>query len=222
MYIESIAIQNLRSFKKTALVFQHPDRRHEKPPRGLLPNINLLLGSNGQGKSTLLRGIALGSIAPLIADSGYVPHSMVRREPETSRLPQPRESIIDTSFRLHHQDFAYQSSLPGGTLHNTRIVIEKKGDIERIRQQPSQGEEPDKSDRVWDQMFEDESPGFLIVGYGATRRVEHPKNYDVSSRRRMGLRYSRVAGLFEEGFSLIPLERWLPELESRNPGRYNI
>ncbi|WP_416058616.1 AAA family ATPase [Stenotrophomonas maltophilia] len=66
-----------------------------------------------------------------------------------------------------------------------------------------------------------ESSAFFLVGYGATRRVEHGRRVDFSLRHKTRVsRYERVAGLFEEHYSLIPLSSWLPGYASRNPGRY--
>jgi hypothetical protein len=70
-------------------------------------------------------------------------------------------------------------------------------------------------------MFSDASPAFLLVGYGATRRVEATSAPDPSSRNKSRhLRYERVASLFEEHFTLRPLASWLPQWKSRNPGRF--
>ena len=71
------------------------------------------------------------------------------------------------------------------------------------------------------EMLDDNSPAFLVVGYGVTRRIEDTVSYSFSeeskSRR---LRYSRVASLFENHYRLVPLQSWLPELKSNNRGRY--
>ena len=70
-------------------------------------------------------------------------------------------------------------------------------------------------------MFDNSSPAFLVVGYGATRRVQDAGSYnpDDQAKRRF-LRYQRVAGLFEPHIALTPLTAWLPAAESANPGLY--
>ncbi len=73
----------------------------------------------------------------------------------------------------------------------------------------------------WRRMYDNKSPAYLVVGYGANRRVEGAKSYDSTLRGKSRLlRYERVAGLFEDGVTLTPLGAWLPGLESRNHGRY--
>src|SRR5260370_730964 len=52
---------------------------------------------------------------------------------------------------------------------------------------------------------------------GATRRVQAADCSSRSERRRRGLRYQRIAGLFEDHVALRPLQSWLPRLRSKNP-----
>ena len=66
-------------------------------------------------------------------------------------------------------------------------------------------------------MFIDRSPAFLVLGYGATRRVAPDRENLASREKHAHLRFQRVQGLFEEGVSLIPLSRWLPAIP--NAGR---
>ena len=70
-------------------------------------------------------------------------------------------------------------------------------------------------------MYEEGSPAFFFVGYGVSRTVESPDKADSSLRRRSRhLGYERVAGLFEEQTTLMPLATWLPNLRKSNLDRY--
>ena len=70
-------------------------------------------------------------------------------------------------------------------------------------------------------MFKEKSDAFFVVGYGATRRVERAEVFDMGARNRARFgRAQRVAGLFEDFFSLIPLTYWLPALPKTNEVRY--
>lgn len=69
----------------------------------------------------------------------------------------------------------------------------------------------------WRALNQDESPSFLVLGYGAARRIAPSKENITSRTREAHLRYQRVRGLFEEDFSLVPLSFWLPAY--KNPGR---
>jgi hypothetical protein len=62
-------------------------------------------------------------------------------------------------------------------------------------------------------MYSEDSPAFMIVGYGATRRVDPSDAFDSSNLRKVRrVRYQRVAGLFENHIALTPLTAWLPRL----------
>lgn len=215
MYIRRVELENLRSYVgKASADFLYPGRRHKDrfntiadwPAR--LPNVNVLLGINGSGKSTVLAGIALGLLSPVIASSGYRPYCLIRR----SNRGTVKTAAIDVSLVLHPQDATeIDGDAPAPVL---RTVVDRRGDIEFVR-----NSEP--SSPIWDRMFDDHSPAFFMVGYGATRRVEAQSANDLATRRKSRLlRYERVASLFEEHFALTALNAWLPEWETRNPGRH--
>lgn len=214
MYVQSIKIKNLRCFEETELSLQYPGRQRDNPPP--LPNINLLLGNNGAGKTTVLKAIALATLSPVMPQSGLVPYRLVRR----GKTPdETLESEIKAEVLLHKQDQIKSLTYKSYTRELT-IKVNRRGDYESLSSPQSP---PDFLDRVlsWELMFDDHSSAFLIVGYGATRRVEDSEKLDPSARRQSRLlRYDRVAGLFESQVSLIPLGVWLPQFRQKNPGRY--
>jgi hypothetical protein len=70
---------------------------------------------------------------------------------------------------------------------------------------------PGRKEKYWHQMYDDRSAAFLVVGYGATRRIESSESIDLAARQKTRLlRYQRVAGLFEEHMTMVPLTAWLP------------
>ncbi|HEY1082699.1 MAG TPA: AAA family ATPase, partial [Prosthecobacter sp.] len=88
MYIDNIQIENFRTFRKSRISFVHPDQDFAKLglPKPKLTNINLLLGNNGLGKTTLLKTIALSALGPAVGKSGIFAYQFVRREPKNGVL----------------------------------------------------------------------------------------------------------------------------------------
>jgi len=203
MYIRSLKIGGLRCFKSTEIHLRYPGE--DGLPHLHARNVNLLLGDNGAGKSTVLHAAALAALQPIMsASAGYVPYRMIRQG--------SKAAVVEAAVDLHEQD----RGIPPGARPQKRrfaVSIQRMGDAEFVKPSPD-------SDRFAD-MFDDRSPAFLVLGYGATRRVEDTWTASGHQQltRRM-LRYQRVAGLFEPNVPLTPLHVWLPQLEVRNRGRH--
>jgi hypothetical protein len=216
MYIRNLGVRDLRAVAHGQLNLLYPKRNQDKPFESMrswpprLDNVNLLLGMNGAGKSTVLDAAALAVLSPIIAQSGYRPYYLIRRLNRKGWAPK---ALIDAELLIHDQDGIHSKGKVAGA-HSVQTIIERRGDIERIRG-------ADESNPIWEGMFSDSSPAFLLVGYGATRRVESTSSPDPASRgKSRHLRYERVASLFEDHFTLRPLASWLPHWKSRNPGRF--
>ncbi len=221
MYIHKINIQNFRVFKKTGIDFVHPDQNFAriKLPKPVFPNINLLLGDNGSGKTTLLKAVALAALGPSVRDSGVIAYRLVRREPGSSKTaPGKRapatykktEAVLEADFISHAQDGG--SRLPDTI--KSRVSILKRRDLEGLHWSYP-------SEKNWHPIFSEETDAFFFVGYGATRRVESRDTLDMGSRRASAIiRAQRIRSLFEETYSLVPLNSWLPEYKHSNPGRH--
>ena len=109
MYIDQLTLENVRTFAMgTPIQFVHPDRVFRSAriaatssdkllPKPRLPNVTLLLGDNGSGKTTVLRALAAAAFGPaakdLLRDSSFV-----RFDESTAR--------IFASLQLHAQDHA--------------------------------------------------------------------------------------------------------------------
>jgi hypothetical protein len=203
VYIQSLQIENLRTFETAQIDFNVPAEEPLSDP-SLMPNVNLLLGDNGSGKTSVLRAVALAALGPILTSgSGFVPYSLVRRVRHRERLP----TRVEVKLLLHEQD----GHVGRETLET--IVEPTRGWVDRFRQQGF----PPWAEAMW----EEASPAFLMVGYGASRRVDLSSSFSEELRSKSrALRYSRVAGLFEEAVTTVPLSFWLPRLQSQDPDRY--
>jgi len=219
MYIDSISITNFRTFRDATIEFCNKDREPtDSLPTPKLKNVNLLLGNNGLGKTTLLKAISLAALGPAVADSGIYPYRLVRREPlevpslETqnkSNMVQPDAvATLDATFKTHPQDEVVYQRV------ESRINITERGDLEQLRWAHPE-------EKIWHPIFSSSSEAFFFVGYGASRRVEKREQVDVASRRQSSfVRAQRIQSIFEEAYSLLPLSSWLPSFRQDSPNRY--
>ena len=211
MYIDSIAMRDFRTFKRTKIDFLHPDQ--PKPAKGTRPklvNMNLVVGRNGSGKTTLLKGISIACLGPAITPSGLFPYHLVRLE---NGDPVPNGAFIQAQFTPNDQD--RKEELPGCIEKlESNIKIVRTEDLEQFEWHHS-------DEKIWHPIFSSKSDAFFFVGYGANRRVEKRDRVDEGARRGSSfVRTGRILSLFEETYSLMPLSHWLPRYKAENPGRY--
>jgi hypothetical protein len=222
MYINSLELSYARTFVGSTLQFIHPDRdfrsvrenariTNDRLPRPRLPNVNLLLGENGSGKSTILKAIALTTLGPAVEESSLRDRGLVRRV--ASGKDEITNALIIAQLFLHEEEDA-----PGDRAQSL-VSVERKGELEFSEFFfESAGDAPN----TWNSVFESSNDAFFIVGYGATRRVELPQNLDMGARTKSSFsRAQRVQSLFQDSFSLVPLGSWLPRLKKEHRGRFN-
>lgn len=211
MYVRSLQIENLRCFKSAEIELQYPGRSQDEAT--LLPNVSLLLGINGAGKSTILKAIALGVLGDVLPMSGFVPYHLVRRNLEEHEA----EARIDAHLFLHPFDIGEDS--PQSDHLSNRVLVKK------LRAQETIASVPPKflsAFIILNELLDEESPAFLLVGYGATRYVLDASQFEPlpSQLKRRRLRYQRVAGLFEDHLGLAPLGSWLPRVAHESSDRF--
>lgn len=154
----------------------------------------------------MLRALAIATLAPALLESGFVPYRLVRRaKPDAPSVAQCLLKIEALITRVE----AFPGSRRKKLELLARLETRGKGSLDRLHLEST-------PDSPISRLLEDDySPAFFVVGYGATRRVE-TGNYSASSARRSrGLRYQRIAGLFEDQLTLRPLHLWLSRLQHR-------
>jgi energy-coupling factor transporter ATP-binding protein EcfA2 len=216
MYVRRLTLTNLRGFRSATVDLRYPGSDRDQPAdfrqdptadstlssRPRLPNVTVFLGMNGSGKSTLLEAIALALISPIVASSGYRPQYLIRR----SNHGKIDHASIEAELAFHERDGEGAGILD----RRFKTHVQRRGDLEFLH--GSMGLSLPES------FFEDEGPAFFFVGYGASRRAEAVSASDLAQRRRVrAVRYDRVATLFEEHLSVLPLSVWLPALRSEKP-----
>jgi predicted ATPase len=196
MYIDHLHIKDLKCFRESEVSLQYPGKSRVTRP---FANVNLLLGINGAGKTTVLKALALATLAPVIESAGYVPYYLVRRGANLATMT--------VSVLLHDQETGLKNSS-----HSPRIETATT-DVALLSESFEALQPTRAMSSAWEQMYSEDSPAFMIVGYGATRRVDPSDVFDSSSLRKVRrVRYQRVAGLFEDHIALTPLAAWLPRL----------
>jgi hypothetical protein len=204
MYAKTLSVYDFRCFGMAKLLLQYPGRRTKGTSE--INNVNLVLGDNGGGKSSVLRAVAIATLAPILLETGFVAYRMVRR-PGAKEALLKVEAILDGTESEH-----------GNVRSRKRTVSEMLARFE-VRERSSRDRlhlEKTPDTPIADLIYDDFSPAFFVVGYGATRRVETSDFSESSSRRQRGLRYQRVAGLFEDHVALRPLQAWFPRLRDEH------
>ncbi len=165
MYIESLRLRNVRTFVDETVNFVHPDQTFRpqsrttengtpRLPKPKLPNVNLLLGDNGSGKSTVLRTIAMAALGPSFADTKLPISELVRRVPGEMYWNAKTEGAhFEADFLLHDQDLASENRL------RSAFSLSRRGELERVKFGLERYDELERAsfdgeDPVWRPVYE--------------------------------------------------------------------
>ncbi len=205
MHVTRLSIADFRCFESTEIEFCC--RGAPATTKLDYPNVNLLLGENAAGKTTLLKAVALALLSPVLAGSGFVPYWLVRRS-GLKKSQKTSVATISADVLLHSQDRrASDQSV------KLSARVERTNDLERLL--PNS-----ESALTWNDFVSDRT-AYFVVGYGTSRRIQPTQKFDQTGQNKSRQpHYQRIAGLFEDQYALKPLESWLQGYKRRNPGRY--
>lgn len=201
-YLHSLQIAGFTCFESAQLDFQYPGRRaadtEQLESSAGLDNLNLIVGDNGSGKTSVLKAIALTILGGVLPHEGFRSTWQVRR----SKLSANLNAQLQTSDGLEQL---------------AQSILNKGPESEILGKWSSSKSTPDgEPSDIWFQN----GPEYFLCGYGVnSRRAESDENYDKGLRdKARGFRYQRVAGLFEEGYSLKPISTLFADLQAGNRG----
>ena len=210
MYIKSLTVENFKSFKFFShLKFLHPKIKETRLEKDFdtvrYDNINVILGNNSTGKTAFLKAIALSTLGPGVSKLNINPFMWVRR----SSNERPNFGMLHAFFVSNEQDH-----INYGRVESSIKVEVESGTKDSIIWDHAQT-------KGWHPVFDDNPAAMFMVGYGASRTVEIPEEFNPEARKSGELiRINKVRSLFEETYQLVPLDAWLPDMKTSNPGRY--
>lgn len=207
MYIDAVKAERFKCFESlevSSLV--HPGDGADLR----IPNVNVILGDNGVGKSAVMEAVSLAVLGEMLGSSGYRSEGNVQRVaggPSGSGdghgngsgqgAQSGRYATVRANVTADHIEPA-SLSLTG--------VVEEVGDGEQvvIPVRAAGG-------AVQKILFTDQDPRLFMCAYGTQRQTARAGTFDPSTRNQQyAERLQRVGSLMLPVFSLVPLASWLP------------
>jgi hypothetical protein len=204
MYVERLILNEFRAIAHSDVEFANP--LATPATRGELPNVNLLLGTNGGGKSTILKAIAAAVLAdrvdmtnltgnailswPRIGGTGSCYARVAYRMQIPPRRGEPGGDDVDP----------FQGGL--GVVSESWVTVNEGGIHHRT---PT------------DDSVETKPTRLNLFGYGPQRLVDGALDPSLALDP-----MAMVANLFEQQQHLFPPEPWLPEVSEETRSAINL
>jgi AAA domain, putative AbiEii toxin, Type IV TA system/AAA domain len=231
MYIDKLIVQDTRTFDNSTIHFVHPDmdfraQSRNGPdhgsllPKPKLPNVNLLLGENASGKTTVLQAIALAALGPA-AREAKLPHRRLVRYPSerepAPKLRQPNPAFILATLRRHEPEMMGSDPSdpdPEEEQFESMQEFELRGELESMQWAGIDW-------GSWSLTYESTNTAFFCAAYGSNHRVESVDSPELGIRDKIQFaRAQRVQSVFQDGYPLYRLANWLPRLRKASSSRY--
>ena len=226
MYIDSVSLRDVKCFKDIKLEFQTAARTQDQQS-----NWNVILGDNGDGKTTLLQAIAVCLMDAATAQKLLDPSDWVRYGQGIAKLTarliqeegdkqQPGRSLKEPSpdYTVRYlivdagQEIPLEKEGVPPRFFPTATILEPTSDYGRLFG-------PDYERVAYDMDFikrnafaKRQNRGWHSCGYGAFRRIS---GFSTSTAEVDVQLQKRFLTLFEEGAALYDVESWLKELDRK-------
>lgn len=185
MYVENLVLNDFRAIASSNIEFIHPLSAASKSRE--LANINLLIGTNGGGKSTVLKAIAAAVLGDVV-DLSHLTGDTVLTWP---RIGGTGDCYAEVTYVETPERDQKSSSVRRSRQFTTeRVAIDATG----VR-------------HSHDDAGDDEVRKLNLFGYGPLRMLAS----DLDRSRALN-RESMVANLFESSPDLYAPEPWLPDI----------
>lgn len=226
MYIKTVRLQNLKCFEDVELHFRHVSAGDDRQC-----NWNVILGNNGDGKTSLLQATASCLVDCPAAERLLKPANWVRHGHQFGRITLTLSMSEDDRHQGRRAELPRDRTVEyviveGGQelqvngrkqFFASATILEATPEFERLFG-PKAQELADDIDFLKRHAFSrDRSQGWLSCGYGSFRRLSgfSSKTAEVTDPLER-----RFLTLFDEGAALYDCESWLKELD-RKAGKTN-
>ena len=207
MYIHSLALENIKAFGRIDLPFARP-----QPSANSYAGLNIFVGGNSSGKSTLLKCMAMALSGPTVANQQLIsPAGWIRRD--------AKEGLIELKV---HWDSSYDSfRSKGGTpapgLFSAGLLFEagENGTTSTLKEKrytyPNRTKVRSAERGPWHQ----DAGGWFLDGYGPLRRLTGSSTEALRYALAKG-KLSSCVTLFREDAALSESETWLKQEHARS------
>ncbi|MCW3098191.1 MAG: hypothetical protein JWL77_3809 [Chthonomonadaceae bacterium] len=232
MYLESVRLENVKCFEDVSLTFQSNRNGDQQA------NWNVIVGNNGDGKTSLLQAIAACLMDTTTAERLLQPSNWVRKGNKTGRLTAKvfKDDGDKQLGRPRHQeknDRSVQYVIVEGnqeiTLYSAvaQLLPELMSPEKRFFASATILEPTLELASLFDNyetlvddidylkrnaFVEQKQGGWASCGYGAFRRISGFASHTVNINDPLEKRFLT---LFEEGAALYDCESWLKDLDRR-------
>lgn len=223
MYVDSVRLRDVKCFADVKLELQSTAKVKTSPKdKDRQPNWNVILGENGDGKTSLLHGIAACLMDVTTADRMLKPDGWVREGAELGRLNatlvrEASDRVLTRNGGPNPSHRVEYHVLDAGKKANDKyrptggIVLPDmlSGGVDSVKDLQNLTMD---LDYLRPNAFSREpARGWFSAGYGPYRRLATSRDVAPSDDALA----CRFVTLFEESASLADCEAWLKEMERR-------